>query len=235
MSEIDGSPAIPPATGEEEGPGPGVHPPRQERSRRTLERIAAAARDLIAEDGVRGTTVQRIVDRADSSVGSFYARFDSRDDLLRYLEERAWRTARERWDEAVAAGAWKGLSLRKVLEGVVSLLVRLYREDAKVGRALGRNAGEPSPREETFHEGVIETLGELVRARAGEISHPDPASAVEFGYRWILGGIRELGDRHDDDTLAREIARGWRAYLGGPVDAPGEDLPGNVDFFDPWS
>ncbi|NIP58193.1 MAG: TetR family transcriptional regulator [Gemmatimonadetes bacterium] len=212
-----------------------MHPPRQERSRRTLERIARAARELIAEHGVQGTTVQRIVDRAESSVGSFYARFDSRDDLLRYLEERVWRTARERWDEAVAAETWKGLSLWKVLEGVVSLLVRLYREDARVGRALGRNAGAPSPREETFHEGVIETLGELVRARAGEISHPDPASAMEFGYRWVLGGIRELGHRRDDDTLAREIARGWRAYLGNPVDASGKDSPGDVDFFDPWS
>lgn len=235
MARFGGTPSDPDPSDEESAARAGVHPPRQERSRRTLERIARAARKLIAEQGVGNTTIQQIVERADSSVGSFYARFDSRDDLLRYLEEQVWRAARERWDEAVGARAWEGSSLRMVLESVVSLLVRIHREDTRVGRSLGREAGAPSPREEAFHEGVIADLSELVLSRSREISHPEPASAVKLGYRWVLGGIRELGGRYDDDTVAREIARGWRAYLGGPMAGGDEEGPADVDFFDPWS
>ena len=67
--------------------------PKQHRSRRTLQRIARAALELIAQNGVEGTTVGAIVRRAGSSVGSFYARFDGKGDLLLYLDERIWEAA----------------------------------------------------------------------------------------------------------------------------------------------
>ena len=79
------------------------HPPRQLRSRRTLERIVRASLQILNEDGPDGLTVQAIVERAGSSVGSFYARFSGKDELLAYLGERIWREAAARWDEAVAS------------------------------------------------------------------------------------------------------------------------------------
>ena len=70
-----------------------INAPKQTRSRATLERISAAAVELIGEQGVEATTVAQIVARAESSVGSFYARFNTKEDLLEYL-----RVARERID-----------------------------------------------------------------------------------------------------------------------------------------
>ena len=61
-----------------------LRPPKQHRSRRTLQRIARAALELIAQSGVEGTTIEAIARRAGSSVGSFYARFESKADLLVY-------------------------------------------------------------------------------------------------------------------------------------------------------
>ena len=81
--------------------------PKQLRSRRTLRRITEAALELIAETGVEGTTVHDIVERAGSSVGSFYARFGGKDDLLAYLDERIWETVELRWTEATAGGVGK--------------------------------------------------------------------------------------------------------------------------------
>ena len=78
--------------------------PKQHRSRRTLQRIARAALELIAQNGVEGTTVGAIVRRAGSSVGSFYARFDGKSDLLLYLDEHIWETVEQQWSEALADG-----------------------------------------------------------------------------------------------------------------------------------
>ena len=50
-----------------------LNPPKQSRSRRTLERIVQAALKILEEQGHKALTVQAVVDRADSSVGSFYA------------------------------------------------------------------------------------------------------------------------------------------------------------------
>ena len=102
-----------------------VQSPKQARSKRTLERIARAALELIAEQGVEATTVAQIVSRAGSSVGSFYARFSGKDELVHYLEEKVWSDARARWDGALASNAWAGLSLPEVVEGVVRLIIQV--------------------------------------------------------------------------------------------------------------
>ena len=60
-----------------------VRPPVQARSRRTLARILDASLTLLGERGRDGLTVQDIVSRAGTSVGSFYARFSGKEDLLR--------------------------------------------------------------------------------------------------------------------------------------------------------
>ncbi|MGD8279645.1 MAG: helix-turn-helix domain-containing protein, partial [Gemmatimonadota bacterium] len=65
-----------------------------------------AALELLERDGPDGVTVQGVVQRADSSVGSFYARFGGKDDLLHYLAERVWDEALERWNAALEARAW---------------------------------------------------------------------------------------------------------------------------------
>ncbi|GIS78817.1 MAG: hypothetical protein CM1200mP14_03830 [Gammaproteobacteria bacterium] len=59
-----------------------LNPPKQSRSRQTLERIVQAALEILEEQGHKALTVQTVVDRAHSSVGSFYARFSGKEDLL---------------------------------------------------------------------------------------------------------------------------------------------------------
>lgn len=181
----------------EGGMGPGsdhVRPPRQERSRKTLERLVRAALEIISEEGVGGATIAAIVERAGSSVGSFYARFDGKDDLLHYLEERVWRKASKRWTDARASRSWEGLDLEGVVRSVVELLVRIHREDAGTRRALGRDAvgeelGEEARR---FHALLAEEVRELILLRRESIRHPSPEQAARVAYGWAVGGIREL-------------------------------------------
>jgi len=217
---------------------PHVRPPKQNRSRQTLERIAEAALEIMAEVGPERATVAEIVKRAGASVGSFYARFAGKEELIRYLQDRVWGEAIERWDEAMAQEVWRELPLESVVGGVVGLLLRSFRADFQRRRVLGRGRlqdPEGARRVVEFHEHVLATVTPLLLARREVMTHPDPEAATRLGYRFAAGAIRELLETEGDTAaLAPELARAWTAYLcfgaGGTEASP----EGEVDFFDPW-
>ena len=62
--------------------------PRQERSRRTVERILDAAARIFQEQGYAAATTNDIADEADVSVGSLYQYFPNKDALLVALTKR---------------------------------------------------------------------------------------------------------------------------------------------------
>jgi len=221
-------------------------PPKQARSQATLNRICQAALDLMEEGGIEGTTVAAIVERAGASVGSFYARFAGKEELVRFLQDRVWAEARERWDAALSDQDWGSLTISSVLEGVVGLLVQSYRADFQRRRALGRAASgeDRSGRFNAFHEHLLSTVSPLLMAREEEISHPDPDEGIRFGYRFSIGGIREMLDLQGfgsvceaevgDEVLVRELARAWTGYLSPEALTRAGQAPEQVDFFDPW-
>lgn len=221
-------------------PDPLFIPPKQRRSRRTMDRIAEAALSLMEEKGEEAATVAAIVERAEASVGSFYARFPGKEDLFRYLEDRVWSEARDRWDEALAAESWEGRTMAEVVEGVVGLLLRLFRADYHRRRVLGNRASRDTaenPLRVNFHRYLLKTVTPILMAREEDVAHPEPKAAIEFGYRMVIGAIRELMEINEEEwklAPGPELARAWRAYL-----SPGTDLDTSrgqdaVDFFDPW-
>ena len=230
------------------GPAAGlIRPPKQARSKNTLDRIANAALDLIAKGGVDAATVGAIVERAGSSVGSFYARFDGKDDLIRFLQERIWTDAKARWDEALAAEDWKALSLDAVVEGVVGLLLNSFRADYRQRRVLGRARREDdlgARKVFEFHQHILATVTPLLLAHRDEIRHPDPEWAIRLGYRFAVGGIREILEMEEiagivdggasAEAVTPELARAWIGYLGVGQDSGHAGTSGEVDFFDPW-
>ncbi len=225
-------------------------PPKQSRSRRTLERISSAALELIEEVGLEAATVSEIVARAGSSVGSFYARFPAKEDLIRYLQQGVWTEARERWDEALAAEAWGGRTMEEVVEAVIGLLIRSLEADHHRRKILGGvQATDPQTAALIldFHDHLVSTVTELLLERRADITHPEPEDAVPFGYRVVVGAIREFLDVAEARTLVSgdgdpvpdrsgwgpELARLWIGYLSPRSTSP-EDEEGAVDFFDPW-
>ena len=232
-----------------------LRPPQQSRSRKTLDRIVAAALELISEQGVDGATVQEIVRRSGTSVGSFYHRFSSKDDLLRYLEERVWDEATDRWEALWREEAGDDRELEVSLGRAVGALVEAYRADLGVRTALsgvGSPAGSGAGRARAFRDRVRGDLREAILAFRRQISHPDPERGVEVAFRLLLGGLRELGPTPEgdgpddgflcDEELTRELSRALAGYLG--AGAPGSRAPDEdegdadartADPFDIWS
>lgn len=213
-----------------------IRPPKQSRSRRTLERIVAASLELLATEGLGGLTVHRVVAKANSSVGSFYARFDGKDDLIDYLGERVWTEAQERWETALETRDWSALELAEVVEGSVGLLIDAQRSRSAYLKALDWASGRQSDAYENFRAELLEGLGRLILRHRDGIAHPDPALAVRLGLRAVLGVVdaefRATQDRLPREVVVDECRAMLLGYLTGDAGEPSGT--GGVDFFDVW-
>jgi len=214
-----------------------VTAPKQSRSQRTLERIVQASLEILEAEGPEGLTVQAIVKRSGSSVGSFYARFASKDELLEYLGERVWREAAQRWDEAVASRDWIGVSLAEMVDAAVRLLAEVGRSRASYLRALERTPGTGDDAYVAFQGHVVRALEALLLARESEMDHPDPGVATRLGLRAVQALVESTpmpgADPIPLERRVDEAIRLLHVYLAGG--RAGGDVPsGQVDFFDIW-
>jgi len=215
-----------------------VNPPKQSRSRRTLERIVGAALEILETEGPDGLTVQAIVERAGSSVGSFYARFSGKDDLLEYLGERVWREAASRWDAALAGEDWAGLDLKGIVAGAIALLGQAGRSRASYLKALARTPGARDDAYLAFHTHILRGIEALLLEHAAEIDHPDPAVAVPLALQAALAVLEApmasgLGGAAAMERRAHEAQALVLSYLTGRS-AHAPDRSEQVDFFDVW-
>ena len=216
-----------------------LNPPKQSRSRRTLERIIQAALEILEVDGSSALTVQAVVERANSSVGSFYARFSGKEDLLDYLAERVWHQTLDRWNNALSSRDWSRIDLQHIAEGSIRLLVDAGKSRSVYMRALDRAKGRGGVAYDTFRSRVIGDVAEILLARRDEIAHPDPELAVRLGLLATAGMI-EADRSADDGPLPREILVSEATnlllrYLTVSTSASAQvKASEEVDFFDIW-
>lgn len=209
--------------------------PRQPRSRKTEERILRAFGELLADARYEDVSVQQVAGRAGISVGGFYARFASKDELLMHAMYAGYvREALELAAEVYAPGRWDGAGIAPVAEAYFGLMLRAAREHGTVLREIvHRTRGNPetvagSAAWAAFREGVHEPFRRLLDERMDEVDHPDPPFAVRFAFSACSSALREsLLFGHmapsmgpvDEDVMARELARLFCRYLGIPFPA----------------
>lgn len=207
-----------------------VRPPVQARSKRTLARILDASVTLLGERGWEGVTVQDIVSRAGTSVGSFYARFSGKEDLLAHVEASVWERARERWDEQLESGIDKDDLLGDRVRVVVQLLLGAQ-EDKPVQRL--RLSGVDAGGRNDFERHLRDTITTLMLERQLEIRTQDPPAAIWLGHAAVTGAIRDRPEGWEDGPLAEELAGLWLWCLGAGGSADrGAESP---DFFQVWT
>lgn len=186
---------------------PGVHPPRQARSRATFEQLVAAARSLMAEGGIEAVTVQEVVRRADVGVGSFYARFEGREALIRYLYADLWADAEDWVREYLDPPRWNGAKLAAVVGEVTRVLVRShFQREAELRalwtRALARPADRIMERTAEWDAAFVEGLARLLLERRDTIGHPRPGRAARLAGFQLLNALR--GHLFFPDSLSLE-------------------------------
>lgn len=201
-----------------------VRAPQQERSRRTLKRILAAGLYLLEHQGRDALTVTGITKRAHTSVGSFYARFRGKDDLLRYLGERSLTEALEVWEQ-LNMGLQVGGELRASVTEVVQRLGWLYLEAAGRSLVLLDGIEDSSPtRRRRLEDRIASNLREL--GVASEV-RSNLATRILAGtlQDWALRDLRDSpGDEEgspypEASVLLSELVELLVGYLGGEVRA----------------
>jgi len=206
---------------------PLVRPWRQERSAATVQRLAAATMKLLKERDFDAISVDEIVRAARTSKGSFYFRFATKADLLRFLAEDMF-TALSRESRAFFdAERNRRLPLAPFLDAFIDLVGDVYAGRRNLLRAFMREArpGGDDVIVALVRTGSAESARQLVealRSRMGEIKHPAPDVAVVMAVM-VLGGLlrqallfpeqSSLFPAASGDLFRRELRRMVESYL----------------------
>ena len=207
-----------------------VQEPLQDRSRRTLEKIGRAVEELLATRSFDDISVNDIVRRARCSIGSFYARFASKDDLLPYLYERYDADLRPRIQARAAPSEWEHLSFRETVALVVGHTVDMYLERRHLLRAVALLARTTptavNPAARTARGATTDIPAKLLARFTRDIRHDDPLDAARIGFFMVAAIAREkilFGEAPHaastalgTDRLKRELTRMLFAYLTVP-------------------
>ncbi len=210
-----------------------LRPPRQARSQASLDRLLAAAEQVIAERGVARLTVQDVASRAGLAAGTLYTRFANKDALLRAFTAAFFDRARRTADALLDDARWRGMPLRQLVAAIVRTLVKSYRAKRPLLRALHlyvRTHPDADFRTEAaaFNSDFVRRLTNLLLHHRGAMAHPDPDRAVLIGLLIVDAAAKEtilFGDGRpaslavSDDELAETLTRLYCDLLGLPEEA----------------
>jgi len=108
--------------------------PVQARSRAMVERVLAAATQVLASEGYAQMSTNRVADAAGVSVGSLYRYFSDKDEIFETLRVRAAEAILARLTAAIAEAVRQ--PPRAAVRSVVATLVAVLEEHEAVVRAL---------------------------------------------------------------------------------------------------
>jgi AcrR family transcriptional regulator len=112
-----------------------VREPRQARSLRTQERLLDAMEFLLQRREPADITVEDIVERAHASVGAFYKRFASKQDLLPLLLTRLQTNARRELEEELQKPRWNGRGLTERVNALIDMFAGVQIQRQRIIRA----------------------------------------------------------------------------------------------------
>jgi AcrR family transcriptional regulator len=211
-------------------PRPLARPPRQKRSRESLERAVAAGVEVIVERGWEGFTVAEVSRRANVSIGALYARFGSKEEL--FLAAQSVGVQVVEADDAAYFDdpRWAQLGPREtVAEAVGGVGKLLRRHEGFLGGLMRRgvvdDAVSTRGSQSIYH--LDESFLRAVLRHRDAIRHAEPEVAADvcfrlvfsaFSRRMVYGPAFESERRISWERLSAEMADASVKYLLGPED-----------------
>ncbi len=171
-----------------------LHPPKQDRSRETQARILQATATLLRREPFESISVRRIVDEAETSIGSFYARFRDKNALLSVLYAEYEEQLQVRLTRLQESTADAG-SLEELAELIVQHFVIMYGEIPNLMRALYEYATRSPKSSESknlaeWRRNQYSFLLDALLSFRAEITHSDPVRAVDLGLYFMVVACR---------------------------------------------
>lgn len=198
--------------------------PKQGRSQRTLEQLLDATEQLLASRRFADLSIKDITTAAGCSVGTFYTRFETKDDVLRALYSRYADASRRTLAVWSDPASWEGVPLEAIVTGLVRFIVADYRARTGVRRAFD----EAMLRDdrlfammENLTEDTIDGLARLLDARPDEHRVGPGAPAAAFVHRLVFGALDQDvrfdtfpgGWDLDEEAMTAQLSRAVCAWL----------------------
>jgi AcrR family transcriptional regulator len=202
-----------------------VRPPKQKRSQESLERVLDASIALLEQNGFDAFTIQDVSGRAGVSVGAIYARFGSKENLLRAVHAHAMEAIGAQHETVAAVDGQPGKPVREVIVAAVGAVAGVFRGNEGLLRAfmhLGAVDDEISRRGSQASIELARQFETTVLAHRAELAHPDPETAVDVCFRMtystfarqvMYGPVFESDHPIAWEELVAEVGSACAAYL----------------------
>lgn len=207
---------------------PAARAAKQERSRETLERILAAAEDLLETREFDELTMADLARHAGCAVGTVYGRVPGKESLLLCLHERYVDAGMA--DSARMFERCRDAELDERVKSLCSLVVDFYGAHRGVTRAItnylfARSSEDVSNNVAVFRRNATAGFKQVASFLAEKVDrriHPDPQTAAEFGLQAATDVAQSrvaFGDRsgvrinYSTRALKARIASLLLAYL----------------------
>src|SRR5579875_474150 len=201
---------------------PGVRPPLQARSRKALQKVLAAAQDVLAADGFDEFTMTAVAERAGVSVGAIYRRFDGREQLLAAVKDRLLGQLEE---DLAGRLRTADPSLEGVVDAFATAIADAFAAGGQVWPDLLRSPAKSAMEERGWR--ALESVRHLFEQAAGryrgDVRRPDPAAALAAVERMMTGALIHQasmkpspGGKTTMQSYARQLSDMAIAYLLTP-------------------
>jgi AcrR family transcriptional regulator len=174
-----------------------IRPPRQARSRATLERALQAGVEILKEGDWEAFTVAEVCRRANVAMGSLYSRFPTKQALLLAVQARLIAEFAEEEQAIFADPSWDALDPPQTIARAVREVGGFFnRHRAALAVLMARGSQDPAIalKGGATARRLGAQLEARLLARAAGIVHPTPERAAEVATRLLL------------DTLARQVS-----------------------------
>ncbi|RHW24088.1 TetR/AcrR family transcriptional regulator [Nocardioides immobilis] len=204
----------------------GVRPPRQRRSKESLDRVLAAGVQVLVDGGYAAFTINEVARRAGASSGLIYARFEHKAALFEAVMVHELTRMVDHENAAIEDLAERHLPTADLIEGIVRLFADIARREAPLTHVfMERTTVEPSL---TTHVKELRTaplrIAELLVQRADDLRHTDSRRAADMAF-WIITSALERRVHTDmwrhwesESETGTGPDKGWDLFVTDLVD-----------------
>lgn len=156
------------------------------------EKILAAAEDQLREEELEFFSIDRVLERAGVTVGTFYRIFPGKEALLCATQDRLYARMQPQILEALKAEESALESLEEASDHAFGVMIEHVLEEGTLCRAFMMLSSLDPKLRDSFRRAHIErrdALTAVLEQHREEINHPDPDMAIHHAYHLYLATI----------------------------------------------